>query len=471
MALEIKQGLKTTQKLSLSAELKHSITILTLGRFELEKLITDELEKNPCLIGVPKSEEKDYGQHYEELKRALQSSYNQNDYTERYNDIKITEELSPTELKREYADSTLSSSLHSFIENQITIMRLSQYEIDCIYTILQYIDDNGFLNTDLETIAASHEIHLDDIKFALETIQKCEPNGIGARNLQECLLLQLKKLHKTPKRVEKILTTYWNEFQKQNFSKIAKYEKVSTEEIKEAFRFIKNHFDPKPARQFGQQTNQIIIPDVYVFKRDGQWICSTNENGLPRLKLSKKYSNLIKQLKEDMNEGEYKETSKYINESVKSAKWLVKSLKDRDKTIIKVVESIIKHQENFFEHGPEHLAPMTLKVVAQELDLHESTISRATSDKYLYSPRGIFELRYFFNTAIENNSGQEMANEAIKQMVAEFIKNEDKKSPLSDQEISEKIEANKGIKIARRTVAKYRESLGIMSSSKRIQRF
>ena len=172
-----------------------------------------------------------------------------------------------------------------------------------------------------------------------------------------------------------------------------------------------------------------------------------------------------------MNEIHSKETFKYINENIKSAKWLVKSLKDRDKTIIKVVESIIKHQENFFENGVEHLNPLTLKIVAQELDLHESTISRATADKYLYSPRGIFELRYFFNTAVENNSGKELANESIKQFVAEIIKSENKENPLSDQEISEKIELNKGIKIARRTVAKYRESLGIMSSSKRIQRF
>lgn len=470
MALEIKQGLKTTQKISLSAELKHSITILTLGRFELEKLIIDELEKNPCLVGVAKQEENNQ-LHYEELKRALQNSYNQNDYMERYNDIKSNEEISSNDQKREFADTSSTNSIHSHIENQIAVMRLSSYEKECIYTILQYIDDTGFLNTDIKTISENHDIHYDDVKFAIETIQKCEPTGIGACSLQECLLLQFHKLKKKPKYIEKLLTEYWPEFQKQNFIKVAKLEKTSVEEIKNAFRFIKSNFDPRPARQFGQQSNQIIIPDVYVFKRDGKWICSTNDNGLPRLKLSKKYSNLIKSIKSDLNEIHSKETFKYINENIKSAKWLVKSLKDRDKTIIKVVESIIKHQENFFENGVEHLNPLTLKIVAQELDLHESTISRATADKYLYSPRGIFELRYFFNTAVENNSGKELANESIKQFVAEIIKSENKENPLSDQEISEKIESNKGIKIARRTVAKYRESLGIMSSSKRIQRF
>jgi RNA polymerase sigma-54 factor len=471
MALEIKQGLKTTQKLSLSAELKHSITILTLGRSELEKFISDELEKNPCLVGIPKQQENEHFQHYEEMKRALQNSYNQTDYTERYNDIKSNEEISSSSHKREYADVTLSNSLHSFIEEQISVMRLSQYEKECVLTILQYIDDNGFLNTDIKSISESHSLHLDDLKFALETIQKCDPTGIGANNLQECLQLQFNKLEKKPKYVENLLTKYWIDFQKQNFLKIARQEKTSIDEIKNAFRFIKTHFDPKPARQFGPYSNQVIIPDIYVFKRDGKWICSANENGLPRLKLSKKYSKILTVLKSEMNLKQSKETYKYINENIKSAKWLVKSLKERDKTIIKVVESIIKHQEKFFENGVEYLTPLTLKVVAQELELHESTISRATSDKYLHSPRGIYELKYFFNTAVENNSGKELANETIKQFVAEFIKNENKENPLSDQEITEKIELNKGIKIARRTVAKYRESLGIMSSSKRTQRF
>ncbi len=471
MALEIKQGLKTTQKVSLSAELKHSITILTLGRFELEKLINDELEKNPCLVGIPKHEEHEHIQHSEELKRALQNSYNQTDYTERYNDIKNNEEISSTTHKREYADVTLSSSLHLFIEEQISIMRLSSYEKECVLTILQYIDDTGFLNTEIKSISEIHSLHFDDAKFALETIQKCEPTGVGASNLQECLQLQFNKLEKKPKNVEKLLNEYWVDFQKQNFLKIARQEKTSVDEIKNAFRFIKTHFDPRPARQFGPHFNQVIIPDVYVFKRDEKWICSANENGLSRLKLSKKYSKIVSEFKNNLNLKQSKDTYKYINENIKSAKWLVKSLKERDKTIIKVVESIIKHQEKFFEKGVEFLSPLTLKVVAQELELHESTISRATSDKYLHSPRGIYELKYFFNTAVENNSGKELANESIKQFVAEFIKSEDKENPLSDLEIAGKIELNKGIKIARRTVAKYRESLGIMSSSKRIQRF
>jgi RNA polymerase sigma-54 factor len=471
MALEIKQGLKTTQKLSLSAELKHSITVLTLGRFELEKLINEELEKNPCLVSLPTRQELEINQNYAELKQSLLKSYDNSDYTERYNDIKSIELISNNNTNREIADLSQFTSLHAFIENQISMLRLSDYEKECSLIILQYLDDNGFLATDLNTIADNHKIYLDDIKFALETIQKCEPPGVGARSLQECLVLQINRIEKKPKLTEKILNDYWTDFQKQNFSKISRVEKVSIDEVKLAFRFIKTQLDPKPARQFGSSLNHNVTPDVYVFKRDDKWLCSINDNGLPRLKLSKKYSNLIEILKKEIDKPQSKDTFKYINENLKSAHWLVKSIKDRNKTILKVVECIIKYQENFFEKGVESLVPLTLKVVAQELNLHESTISRATSDKYLYSPRGLFELKYFFNSAIENNSGKELANESIRQFVAELIKLEDKKSPLSDQEISEKIELNKGIKIARRTVTKYRESLGLMSSTKRIQRF
>jgi RNA polymerase sigma-54 factor len=466
MALEIKQGLKTTQKISLSLELKNSITILTLGRFELEKFIHQELDKNPCLIHLPQKKENRNTQSYEELKKILQKSFNQNDDFSQHHDLQRNEEKFLNSAENFFQHPFLALSLHGFLEEQILILRLSPYEKKCVFTVLQYIDDSGFLNTDLKAISMQTALQEDDLAFALKVIQSCEPTGVGAQTLQECLLLQAKKIDKKPKYLENILTKYWLEFQKQDFLKIARQEKVNVEEIKNVFRFIRANFDPKPARQFGSHVAQIIVPDVFVFKRDNQWICSLNENGLPRLKLSKKYSDLIKNFKD-----KDKEAYKYISENLKAAKWLVRALQERDKTILKVVDVIIKHQKKFFEQGVHFLAPLTLKVVAQELDLHESTISRATSDKFLYSPRGIFELKYFFNSALENKQGNELANETIKQLVAEFIKDENKKKPLSDQEITNKIERESGIKIARRTVSKYRELLGILSSSKRAKKF
>ncbi len=440
MAFEIKQNLKTIQRLSLSAELKNSITILSLGRLELENYITEELEKNPCLVGINKTS---------------------------ISKTKISENYSQFQ-QREIADNTEKNSLHHNILQQISLLRLSLYEQECVKAILQFIDDNGYLSSPLENLAEQNAIFLDDLKFALELIQKCDPPGLGARNLQECLILQLKHLNQIPKYVESILTNYWADFEKQNFAKIARTEKASLEEIKEAFRFIRDSLDPKPARQFGEETSQIIVPDVYVFKRDNEWVCSLNQNGLPRVKLSKRYESLLIELKETSAQ---KETVKYLNDNIRSAKWLMRSLEERNKTILRVTEMLLIHQKDFFEKGPDHLVPLTLKDLAQELDLHESTISRSTSGKYLFSPRGIFELKYFFNFRMENSSGKELATESIKQWVQDYIKNEDKEHPLSDQDIAEKISSEKQVEIARRTVAKYRESLGLLSSSKRSRKF
>lgn len=440
MALELKQNLKTTQRLSLSTELKNSITILSLGRLELENFISEELEKNPCLIGLKKS-----GQT-------------------KHTPIEHSSHLQP----REFADNTSKYSLHHNLTQQISMLRLSLYEQNCVKVILQYIDDNGYLSTPLEEIANQQDIFYDDLKYALELIQKCEPPGLGARNLQECLILQLEHLKNVPKYVDLILKNYWDDFEKLNFSKIAREEKTSIEEIKDAFRFIRDNLDPKPARQFGEETNQVVVPDVYVFKRDEEWICSLNQNGLPKIKLSKRYQALMKELKKSSSQ---KETIKYLNDNTRSAKWLIRSLEERNKTILRVTELIIKYQKNFFEKGVEYLVPLTLKDLAQELDLHESTISRSTSGKYLFCTRGIFELKYFFNSKMETSSGKEFANESIKQWVQEYIRMEEKNNPLSDQDIVNKIATEKNMKIARRTITKYRELLKILPSSKRSIKF
>lgn len=460
MALELKQNLKTTQRLSLSMELKHSITILGLSRSELETYVSNELEKNPCLVGAAQTEASD--KQMRELSRALR------DLKQAPKTSSLPRDDSMLPRVREYADTRSEQSLHDHLFEQINLMRLSDYEMECIELLLQYIDDNGFLSADLNEIIAQNNMHTDDMRFALEVIQKCEPAGVGARNLQECLLLQVQRQEEKPKYVETILREHWPEFEKQNFLKIARAEKTDVDTIKAAFRYVREHLDPRPARQFGEASNQVVVPDVYVFKRGDEWICSLNAEGLPRLKLSKKYNQLFEQLK---NNPDKKDAFKFLNENIRSAGWLLKALEDRNKTILRVTEVILNRQKGFFENGVNHLEPLTLKDVADELGLHESTISRSTAGKYLFSPKGLFELKYFFNARLESNTGQELANESIKQWVNELIRNENKESPLSDQEIADRIEGEKGVKIARRTVTKYREALGLLSSSKRAQRF
>jgi RNA polymerase sigma-54 factor len=441
MAFRLKQNLKAIQRLSLSPELKNSITILGFDRPELENFLTEELQKNPCLVGLKQSP------------TFTQSKFNKSDFQRPSRDLE---------------DKYEKSDLHQHFIQQINLFRLSPYEHQCVELLLDSLDHNGFLALPLSELALQSDIPENDLQFALSQIQQCEPLGIGSQNLQECLLLQLKRFSKAPQKCEVILKQHWEEFTKLNVQKIARKEDCSQIEVKECLRFIKQHLDPKPARQFGEESTQIIVPDVYVFKRGEEWISSLNNDGLPKIKLSKKYQKLIDELKSLEHQ---QDALKYLNESTKAARWLIRSLEERNKTILKVTDIILKHQTQFFEHGVDSLSPLTLKDVANELGLHESTISRSTSGKYLFCPRGLFELKYFFNSKMENSSGKEIANESIKQWVQEYIKNEDKNHPLSDQDIADKISTEKNMKIARRTVSKYRESLKILSSSKRSERF
>ena len=440
MGIRLKQNLKTSQRLSLSPELKHSITILGLERSELENYIAEELQKNPCLVGLKKTPNA------------------KNSFTN----------FSPQRPLKDIEDKQTKIYLHQNILQQISLLRLSPFEQKCVEHLLDNMDDNGYILSSLESISKQQDILEDDLLFALTQIQNCEPFGVGARNSQECLLLQLRRMPFAPKKCSIILQNYWEEFTKLNFSKIARSENTSQEDIKACFRFIKSHLDPKPTRQFGEEITQVVIPDVYIFKRDNEWICSLNNEGLPKIKLSRKYQMLIDELKSIEHQ---KEALKYLNENTKSAKWLIRSLEERNKTILKVTDIILNHQRKFFDDGVEYLTPLTLKEVASELGLHESTISRSTSGKYLFCPRGVFELKYFFNSKMETTSGKEVTNESIKQWVQDYIKNEDRTHPLSDQDIANKISTDKNMTIARRTVTKYRESLKIQASAKRNAQF
>ena len=260
----------------------------------------------------------------------------------------------------------------------------------------------------------------------------------------------------------------WPEFEKQDLQKIARALKTKPELIKKCMHWIRDHLDPRPARQFGTTIEQPVVPEVYIFKRDDEWVVSLNEEGLPRIRISPRYSSMLNELSAEKKRSSDQRTQKdFVSDKIKSARWILQSLAQRNRTILRVAEVIVEKQKPFLENGIEHLRPLTLKAIADELELHESTISRTTSQKYVHTPRGIFELKYFFNAGLTSSNGQELANETIKGWVGEFIRQESPDNVLSDQDIAELIEQKKGMKIARRTVAKYRESLGILASSKR----
>jgi RNA polymerase sigma-54 factor len=494
MAYELKLNIKQGHQLILSPQIQQAIKILTLGRQELEEFVAEELQQNPCL------EESDTNSELNEVQEfSTQEKIDDNALSEaQKEEIPDIDELlsrfrelpGEENLQLESADSEYESpnydrvrqentNLHDSIEEQLRLMHITEYEHQCAQLLLQYLDDNGFLTVDLQDLAEEQDVLVDDLEYALKTIQKCEPIGIGARNLQESLLLQLRQKANPPLLAERILKECWKEFEKQDLTKITRMLGKPSEQIKESLVFIREQLDPRPARQFGTERQQVITPDVFIFRRENKWIVSLNEDGLPRLRISKKYENIIDAIQSEQKkestlkntEIQTKNLKEFVAENIKNARALVRALADRNKTILRVTEVILDKQLDFFEHGSEHLKPLTLKSVADELGMHESTISRTTSNKYVHTPQGLFELKHFFNSKMSTDSGDELANEVVKAWVGECIKGENELKPMSDQEISDWIQANKNVKVARRTVAKYRESLGLLPSSKRVRRF
>lgn len=494
MALEMKQGLKQSQVLQLSPQLQQAIKILLLNRQELEVMISDELRENPVLEEIdpsvqqaeaPVGEDSDdfANQGTDQIEAEVERSEGVEDFRG-VDDLfaRLNDSMSPAEEQvREAADErdlpgyemyeVKQTGLHEEIAEQIHMMHITPYERECAELVLQYIDDQGFLSLSVEEIASNHPMPREDVEYGLSLIKQCEPHGIGARDLQECLLLQLKNKEDYSPLVREILEKCWPEFERQDFQKIARALKAKQEEVVRAIQYIRGHLDPRPARQFGGDTNVAVTPDVFVFKREEKWVVSLNEDGLPRLRVSQKYSSLIDEvLKAKNSKGGETDSGKlksFLNEKIKGARWIMRALAERNRTILRVTEVIVERQEEFLEHGIEHLKPLTLKVVSEALGLHESTISRTTSGKYLHCPRGVFELKFFFNAGMSSNDGEGPANETVKNWVAEYIREEISGSVLSDQDIADRIGKEKGVKVARRTVAKYRESLGILPSSKR----
>jgi RNA polymerase sigma-54 factor len=263
--------------------------------------------------------------------------------------------------------------------------------------------------------------------------------------------------------VENIVENHLKELENRNFAAIAKAMRISLEDVLSNVHIIAD-LEPIPGRQFGAIEAQYITPDVYVFKLGEEWAVNLNEEGLPRLRVSDFYSNMVSDKKPKGDE------KNYVSEKMKAAEWLIKSIRQRQRTIYRVTESIVKRQREFFDNGVEYLKPMILKDVAEDISMHESTISRVTNNKFVHTPRGVFELKYFFNSSVTRSDGQDMASESVKRMISDLVKAEDVKRPLSDQRIVEILE-EKGIQLARRTVAKYREQLHILPSSKRKKYF
>ena len=303
---------------------------------------------------------------------------------------------------------------------------------------------------------AETECTHDDAEYILEVIQDLDPPGIAARNVTESLLLQLERLGLADSLAAEIVRDHLPLLETRNYKALMKATGRKKSEITKAIDCITGNLTPYPGLPYAEESTNYIVPDVYVMKVDGEYIIRLNDDDLPRLKLSSHYQELLKEGK-----ALQKESRQYISDKLKNAEWFIKSIHQRQRTIYKVVESLLKFQYEFFEHGPGHLKPLILRDVAEDIEMHESTISRVTSNKYVHTPQGIYELKFFFSTAIPRNGEEALASESIRNTILKMIQEEDKAKPLSDNAISEMLAAQ-NIQIARRTVAKYREQMKIL---------
>lgn len=491
MALTLKQNLKLSQSLVITPQLQQAIKLLQLSHIELAELVQEEMLENPMLEESPEIEDLPHGDpeivaERQELDASLNGiSANHNEEVggpnadlnqepkdfdwENYINTYTNSYSAPEQIAREnedeqnpFASSSSPMSLFDHLVWQLNLSNLTQKEMEIGAEIIGNIGDDGYLRASLEEIAESlpMEADLEEIDAVLHTVQNFDPIGVGARDLKECLLIQIDHLSEDQNILRKMVNHYLPELEKHNYQKIAKGLKVNLQRAHNLARIILS-LEPKPGRSFSTGNAQYITPDVYVRKIGDEWVVQLNEDGLPRLKVSNYYKNML-------GEQDKPDAKDYVQSKLKSAVWLIRSIQQRQKTLFKTSKTILRLQKDFFENGIEHLKPMTIKDVANEIEMHESTVSRVTTNKFMHTPHGILELKFFFNSGIATTQGTMVASESIKDKIRQIIAGEKPDSPLSDQEIVESLKKI-NIIIARRTVAKYRENLGILPSSRRKQ--
>ena len=477
MSLALKQQLKLTQQLLMTPQLQQAIKLLQLSRLELVDTIRQEIEQNPLL------EEITPGDTDTEINPdSLSSTEEASDIPEsektgevNMDDISSMKEINWEDDYANYYDAGFSFSKEThdrtrlsqidFLTKEISLQshlqwQLSHSELDSELEtaglfVIGNLNRNGFLEVTVEDI--TREINCDEetATRAITIIQDMDPAGVAASNVQESLLLQLERLNLDASLAAEIITDQLHSLELRNYGAIAKAIKRPIKEVLAAIEVITG-LNPYPGEKYSDRDVHYIIPDVFLHKVGDEYLIVLNDEGLPRLKVSSDYEEII-----ESDSGVSAETKTYIKDKLRDALWLIKSMQQRQRTIYKVVESLLRFQKEFFEKGIEHLKPLVLRDVAEDIEMHESTVSRVTTNKYMHTPQGIFELKYFFSTAIPQNNGESLAAESIRQRIKGMIKNENPEKPLTDNAIST-ILTEENIKVARRTVAKYREQLGIL---------
>ena len=489
MALEIRQVQKLTQQLVMTPQLQQAIKLLQLSRVELEEMVTKELQENPALEEGPAEEAEASG---EQPRSETQASVPENS-----SELVLNRELSAVDKIgtldwQEYLD-THSNSIHGSLtaeatsddgdsppswENSLTkkttledhliwqlrLSKITERESTIGSYVIQNLDQNGYLVLSREEICTATGSSAEEVEAVLRRIHFFDPVGVAAQDLRECLLIQLENLQLSDSLAAKIIASYLNFLESKRYEKLAKDLGVTIDEIADAAHLIAT-LEPKPSRGFEQDEVRTVLPDVFVEKVGDEYVIFLNDDGVPRLRVNSLYRRLAGQ------EGAAEEQARqYLQEKVRAAHWLIKSIQQRQQTLFRVTQSIFKFQQEFLDHGVSNLKPMVLRDVAEDIDMHESTVSRATANKYVHTPQGLFELKFFFQSGLHSGNGEDVASESVKEKIRGIIAAEDQRKPYSDQHIAAAL-SNDSIEIARRTVAKYREAMGILPSSKRRQPF
>ncbi len=481
MAYELKQELKLTQSLVMTPQLQLAIKLLQLSRLELVETVREEVQTNPVLEEAP---ETDAETPRELAPEPEKQEVDWESYLEKQAEYRPSGiDFNRPEEEDDFMSNVASSggSLVDHLTGQLNVSGLDEDALRAGRFIIGNVGEDGYLRvvekqpgmTDrdyermtVEEIARQAEVDFDSASSALETVQRFDPPGVAARDLRECLLIQARQLPVRDTVVEEVIEHHLEKLGKKNYKAIARAIGVTVEEIYEASKTINSCLNPTPGSGFGTDDSRMIIPDVFITKVGDEYVITLNEDGLPKLKVSSYYRQILK----DNGCGPDEKARGYIQDKFRSALWLIKSVHQRQRTIYRVVECIVKFQKEFLDKGLQCLKPLVLKNVAEEIGVHESTVSRVTSNKYVQTPRGIFELKYFFSTAMSTPDGEDVAVEYIKEKLRDIIRSEDSRNPLSDKQIVELLKKS-GIVVARRTAAKYRESLGFLSSSRRKEHY
>lgn len=483
MAIKISQGMKQQQNLAMTPQLQQAIKLLTLTHLEMTNVIAEELVENPMLEelgGETDSNDVNEKESEAELETREATSddfqeapllkekddFDWDSYADSFNSNSSTPNMAsnsdPDEMPNYENMVSKGMTLAEHLEWQLKMENLSDSEWKLAHLIIGNINDDGYLEANFDELIEESGLKRDDAFDVWEMIKRLDPVGCGSLNLQDCLLAQARIAEERSPLLEKIIREHLEDLQSKSFEKISKALGVNVETVKKTALLLQN-FHPKPGRLIAPQETHYILPDIYVVEVGGEFVVQVNDEGIPRLKISKLYQDMLKKGAGKKSD----EASEFVKEKLRSAEWLIKSIQNRQKTIEKVSKAIVAKQQDFFKKGPKSLKPMVLKDVANEIGMHESTVSRVTTNKYMHTPIGTFELKYFFNTGIGGkDGGADVASEVLKLKIKAIFDAENTKKPLSDQKVVE-ILAQEGLTVARRTVTKYREMLGILPSSKR----